>query len=278
MSGSPAPSLKPDLPAGLRPPVVVFCKSHSGSRLLVEMLNRAGVFMGAHASGSGDSWDLAPVIRYLVTRYYPDYGPALAGEDALLSDMLTVAFARHLAGYDPGSRRPWGWKVCEATHAIPVIRTLFPQARYIHLLRDGRDIAFSNHVGPVDAFWRKIYFGRADIDSWRGMALDGPSYRRRPHLFNAQHWLSSASLGHRAFLELGEHCLEMRYEELIRDLPASAARLLGFLELGDRTIDLPPIHVTSMGRFRRQPRRKLREVLALIAPLQRELGYPAGET
>ena len=43
-------------------------------------------------------------------------------------------------------------------------------------------------------------------------------------------------------------------------------------------INLPPIHVTSMGRFRRQPKRKLREVLALIAPLQRELGYSTAET
>ena len=266
------------LPAGLAPPVVVFCKSHSGSRLLVDMLCRAGVFMGAHASGSGDSWDLAPLIRYLVTRYHPDYAPVLASEDALLPDMMKVAFARHLEGYDPQSRQPWGWKVCETTYVLPVIRALFPEARYIHILRDGRDIAFSNHIGPVDAFWRKIYFGHADIESWRGMTLDGPGYRRSPHLFNAQHWLSSASLGHRAALELGPDCLELRYEELIQDLRGSADRLLAFLELSDTAIDLPPIHVTSMGRFRRQPKRKLREVLGLIAPLQRELGYPTGET
>jgi sulfotransferase family protein len=266
------------LPAGLVPPVVVFCKSHSGSRLLVDMLSRAGVFMGAHASGSGDSWDLAPLIRYLVTRYHPNYAAVLAGEDALLPDMIKAGFARHLEGYDPQSQRPWGWKICETTYVILVVRALFPQARYIHLLRDGRDIAFSNHIGPVDAFWRKIYFGRADIESWRGMALDGPGYRRRPHLFNAQHWLSSASLGHRAALELGPQCLELRYEELIQDPGASMARLLTFLELGDRAIDLPPIHMTSMGRFRREPKRKLREVLALITPLQRELGYPADET
>ena len=265
------------LPAGLAPPVVVFCKSHSGSRLLVDMLSRAGVFMGAHVSGSGDSWDLAPLIRYLVTRYYPDYAPVLAGEDALLPDMVNAAFSRHLEGHDPRSQRRWGWKVCETTYAIPVVRALFPQARYIHLLRDGRDIAFSNHVGPVDTFWRKIYFGRADIESWRGMTLDGPGYRRRPYLFNAQHWISSASLGHRAALELGGQCLELRYEELIQDLRASAERLLAFLELSDTAIDLPPIHVTSMGRYRRQPRRQLREVLALIAPFQQELGYPTGE-
>ncbi|HYV88897.1 MAG TPA: sulfotransferase [Candidatus Polarisedimenticolia bacterium] len=266
------------LPRDLSPPIVVFCKSHSGSRLLVEMLQRAGIFMGAHCSGSGDSWDLAPLLRYLVIRHYPDYRAALAGGDELLAPMIAAAFARHLDGYDRKDAPPWGWKLCESAYAMPVISALFPQARYIHLLRDGRDVAFSNHTGPVDAYWRKIFFGHADIESWHGMSLNGSGYRRRPHLFNAQHWLSSVSLGHRTALELGARCLELRYEDLIQDPRASAARLFAFLGLGNREITPPPIHLSSAGRFRRQPLRKVREVLGLIAPLQQALGYPASET
>ena len=78
--------------------------------------------------------------------------------------------------------------------------------------------------------------------------------------------------------ELGAQCLELRYEDLIQNPHASAARLFTFLGLGDRTISLPAVHPDSMGKFRHQPRRKLREVLALIEPLQRALGYPISET
>jgi hypothetical protein len=40
---------------------------------------------------------------------------------------------------------------------------------------------------------------------------------------------------------------------------------------------LPAIHANSIGKFRRQPRRKIRAVLRLIAPLQAELGYPVAD-
>ena len=114
-------------PDDLSPPIVVFCKSHSGSRLLVEILQRAGVFMGAHCSASGDSWDIAPLLRYLIIRHYPDYRSALTGEDELVAPMIATAFARHLEGYDRNGGRAWGWKLCETTYAMPIIRALFPQ-------------------------------------------------------------------------------------------------------------------------------------------------------
>ena len=60
--------------------------------------------------------------------------------------------------------------------------------RVIHLVRDGRDVAFSDHRGPDNAFWRRIHFDTDRIATWRGLRLTGPAYRRRPHLYNAAHW------------------------------------------------------------------------------------------
>src|ERR1700747_1024709 len=93
------PSWSPPLPCRHRATIVVFCKSHSGSRLIVRLLEAAGVFMGANQNTSGDSWDLLPVIRSLVTRHSPDYAGVLRGEDGLLEDMVEAALCRHLAGY-----------------------------------------------------------------------------------------------------------------------------------------------------------------------------------
>lgn len=272
--GGPEPALSVNL-AVYPPPIVVFCKSHSGSRLLVKLLEAAGVFMGAHRNESGDSWDLLPLLRYLVSRHYPAYETAIAGRDPILMPMAETAFRRHLHGYPAMEGQPWGWKLCETTFALPLVRRLFPSARYIHLLRDGRDVAFSHHVGPTDAFWRKIYFGRADIESWRGMALTGPSYRRAPHLFNAQHWLSSAGLGHREAQGLGSQCLELRYEDICLHPAIALRRLFEFIGRSAEPASLPPIYTTSVGKFRRQPRRHRQAVLSLIAPLQEALGYPA---
>ena len=40
----------------------------------------------------------------------------------------------------------WGWKFPETYLIAPYVAATFPQARYVHLLRDGRDIAFKRHL------------------------------------------------------------------------------------------------------------------------------------
>jgi hypothetical protein len=258
-------------------PIVIFCKSHSGSRLLVRLMEAAGIFMGAHQNLSGDSWDILPIVRYLVMRYYPEYAGVLRGEDPLLADMMEAALLRHLAGYDPAEGRRWGWKLCETTFILPVVARLFPNAQFIHLIRDGRDVAFSNHTGATDVFWRKVIFDRADIQQWEGLPLTGEGYRRQPHLFNAQHWANSVRVGHDAATGFGQRCLELRYEDLCLNLEASTARLSDFLGLDSVPAALPTAHSDSVGKFRRQLPRNRRSVIELIAPMQAVLGYPVGE-
>ena len=264
------------------PPVVVFNKSHSGSRLLAELLEAAGVFMGAEQNDSRDALPLLEVVDALVRRYYPDYGPLWDAEhapDPALVPLVRAAFARHLGGHEPG--KPWGWKLCETVYALPVIDGLFPGARFVHLVRDGRDVAFCDHKGPTDAFWRKVYFDTERMRTWRGMPLDPGWYRRRPHTFNAQHWVSSVRVGRAYGAMLRERCLEVRYEDLCRDFAATAARVLRFVgaPAADEAIERlgPSVRATSIGKHRLQAKRALAEVVEIEKPLLLALGYLASD-
>jgi LPS sulfotransferase NodH len=210
------------------PPVVVFNKSHSGSRLLARLLARSGVFMGAELNESEDAVPILPIVQRLVVDHYPDYRPLLASGDAALEAAILEAFATHLRGF-PGGR--WGWKLCETTYILPVLHAIFPEARYVHLIRDGRDVAFSDHVWPRSPFWKKVYFDTADIRSWRGMPLASIPYKLLAPLYNARHWVNSVTVGRRAGLAMGSRYLEIRYEDLVADFPGAAARLLGALDL-----------------------------------------------
>jgi hypothetical protein len=267
------------LVARLPPPIVLFNKSHSGSRLAAKLLATAGVFMGAHQNRTRDALDMLPLVHYLVLRHYPDYGPALAGADPLLADVLRAAIERHLEGYDPAEGRRWGWKLCETSFILPVVAACFPTACFVHLLRDGRDVAFSDHTGPTDPFWRKLFFGTADIERWRGMRLTGSAYRRQPHLFNAQHWIASVSAARGYGQALGEHYYELRYEALCAAPEPTAQALFDFLGLGSARPALAAlgetVHSRSLVKFARAPAAARRAVLDLIRPLQIELGYPA---
>ncbi len=250
-------------------------------------LEGQGIFMGAECNASGDALPLLPVLEACVLRYYPDYGKLWEAEGAgpaALAAATAEAFERHLAGYDPNAGRPWGWKLCESLYALPYFACLFPQARVIHIVRDGRDVAWSNHVAPEREFWRKVYFNTARIQHWRGLALTETGYQRASHLFNALHWVNSVEQGRAYGSMLGERYREVRYEALCADLAGTMKGLMDWLGLGLEPSALEQlaktIHGHSIGKHRRKPWRQARAVLRLVEPTLASLGYlaprPAG--
>jgi len=259
-------------------PIVVFNKSHSGSRLLAELLEESGIFMGAHQNGSKDSLDLLKLVEYLVTRHYPDYAPLwdmrFDGEAELLS-LIREVFASHLSGFDRRGR--WGWKLCETAYILPVLDFLFPDAKYIHLIRDGRDVAFSDHRAPNRPFWKKIYFNTDRISAWRGLRFHSRDYAKRSHIYNAMHWVNSVMVGRFYGAMLRERYLEVRYEDLCGDFEMTARRVLEFAggEKAGAAIEKvrPLVHQASMHKHRKQPKEMVREVVEIAKPQLLALGY-----
>jgi hypothetical protein len=264
-------------------PIVVFNKSHSGSRLLAELLASAGIFMGAHVNASWDSLDVLELVEYLVRGHYPDYGPLwqspLAGAPA--AAVAARVFERHLEGVDR-TGTPWGWKLCETAYALPVIDYCFPAARYIHLLRDGRDVAFCDHRAADDPFWKKVYFNTDRITTYRGMRLTPQAYRRRSPIFNAVHWVNSVTTGRACGAMLRERYLEVRYEDLCLDFPATARRVLAFAGVSDPEPAIramaPRVRRSSVAKHRTQPAALQRQVLSIVKPLLLSLGYLEHDT
>ena len=263
-----------DLPG----PVVIFNKSHSGSRLLAELVEEAGVFMGAHQNESRDSLDLVPLVEHLVSGYYPDYSALWDGRadgDPALAGIVREAFLRHLEGHPANG--PWGWKLCETGYILPVIDHLFPRARCIHLIRDGRDVAFSDHHAPDKPFWRKIYFDADRIRHWRRLPLTWKAYNRRSYLYNALHWANSVRVGRAYGMMLRERYLEVRYEDLCLDFERTARRVLGFIGAADPAAAVARVRdrvrADRVGKHLDEPRRRLRRVVGLIKPELCAFGY-----
>jgi hypothetical protein len=118
---------------------------------------------------------------------------------------------------------------------IPTLRRLWPNARFVHLIRDGRDVALSV------AAWKKSdrlfaeYRGWPD-DPWTTAAL---------------WWERSLRLGREAAAALPPGSYrEMRYEALVSDPQGECRALCGFLGL---EFD-PAMLRFHEGRTRRHPR------------------------
>lgn len=267
--------------APLGPPVIVFNASHSGSRLLALMLKRVGVFMGSNLNESFDSLDLSDLVRYIVERHAPDFSGLFNSGDAGLPFRAQAAFDAHLADWPTGQR--WGWKLPETGHVLPVMSRLFPQARCVHLVRDGRDVAFSPFLAPKAPYWRKIYFNDDRIGSWRGHAMSQRAYRAHGHVFNAARWVNSVTLGRAHGAMLGERYLEIRYEALVADPVGELARLAEFLgvDAPSPALACADVRSQSVGKWRRRPAREIEEVRAVLEPTLAAFGYdwetgPAG--
>src|SRR6185312_2582388 len=258
--------------APLGAPVIVFNASHSGSRLLAQMLKRLGVFMGSNLNDSEDSLDLFDLVRYIVERHAPDYTGLFRHGDAALSFRAEAAIRAHLADRPAGQR--WGWKLPETTHVLPVMSRLFPTARCIHLVRDGRDVAFSPFLAPKAPFWRKIYFNDDRIGSWRGHAMSQRAYRAHGHVFNAARWVNSVTLGRAYGAMLGGGYLEVRYEALVANPAAELARVAEFLGVDPPTgTTHGDVRLQSVGKWRRHPARHIAETRAVLEPTLGAFGY-----
>jgi Sulfotransferase family len=88
---------------------------------------------------------------------------------------------------------------------IPEIAALFPEARFVHIVRDGRDVALSylsKNFGPSDV--------RSAADVWRTRVERGRA--------------DGTKIGERRYAEL-------RYEDLLKDPEAELRRICAFLEL-----------------------------------------------
>jgi hypothetical protein len=264
----------------LPPPVVIFNKSHSGSRLLAELVRLGGIYMGAHQNESGDSEDILELVEYVVEHHYPDFKGLWRKDersDSELSAMIARVFRNHL---DNSEAPRWGWKLCETAYVLPLIDYLFPRALYLHLIRDGRDVAFTDHVAPFNRFWQKVYTDSAGMRYWRGLwfgRISKLAYRIDPLPYNVQHWINSVTVGRRFGAMLRDRYMETRYEDLCLRFEEEAPRILSFIDAPDRIKAVetlrPSIAVDAVGKFRRRPPWQRWRAERLAAPLLIELGY-----
>jgi hypothetical protein len=234
-----------------RAPVVIGATGGSGTRVIHGVLEKAGLFMGAKAklNHAGDAMDVEPMLDAFIN-------PILSATNSLdyvasaLPTALATAALRDLAlGVDrflrdmPNGDMPWGWKNPRSMYVLPLIRELFSDIRFIHLIRDGRDMATSDNQNQPRKHFEALF----------GHALEESDPLGSIQLWAAAN-LAIANWGER---HLGSQYLCVRFEDLCANPVAGVTRILnfaGFEEIADQSIrDIAEEFVTppaSLGRWR----------------------------
>lgn len=200
------------------PPIVIGATGGSGTRALHAALSAAGLYMGERVNGAGDAMDFEPFLDdvinpILATTRSPDYRL-----DDLPSDVrrqwirrLTGIVRIHAASTQ-SMETGWGWKNPRSMYVLPLIAAVVPDFRFVHLVRDGRDMALSSNQNQT----RKHF-----------EALFGEPVQEQPQRAAIRLWARAnnavADWGER---ELGPRYLRVRFEDLCSDPETTMERIL----------------------------------------------------
>lgn len=248
-------------------PVVLMGRGHSGTRVLAYAVQALGVNLGftdRMASGDPEDKRFRRGLAKLARRW--DVGDVPPEHELRPFRKLVYQWHERLAPRDA-----WGWKYPETYLMAPHVHAVFPRARYLHIVRDGRDLAFKRHRthDPETELGRRVL---AKIG-----AADEPGYIRA-----AISWAYQVELftDFKERMLPRERVLDLTFEELCADpvgatrrvaaflllpMPDSAARFLQGFTNPDKIAD---------HRIRKSER--IRAVEERIGPTLRRFGYEPG--
>jgi Sulfotransferase family len=264
-------------------PLIIGATGGSGTRVLARLARHAGYNLGRHLNDADDAlafrtfhdrWInrfIAAQDRSVTGRISPgrhgDPGepmPLSQKEGAQMTADFREAVERHLSRTAAEKETHWGWKAPRSIYLLPFLHAQCPSLRFIHVLRDGRDMAFSKNQNQLRKHGGQVL-------SWRERWLNPEAVRSI--LLWARVNIGAAEFGE---TRLQEAYLAVRFEDLCAKPVEMTARIMRFLgvdldaELIARAEIAPP---RSMGRWRRQPSAVVSKLEQAAQTALRKFGY-----
>lgn len=240
-----------------RPPVIIIGMHRSGTSLLTRVLQQNGFFMGRGASRNEEAAFTNAVNAWVfrqasATWDRPESMDELLNDEALRpwlidyiggiirgpASLRFLGLRRGLRGGGlPGQRGPWGWKDPRNTYTLPLWLELFPEARVLHIVRHGVDVAESLRrrrrralEGNVARYRlrRAFYRNSPFAPKRRGF---GPQVRCRTLEGGFGLWRQYVERAGEQTAALGERALTVCYEDLLTRPQEGLERALNFCGL-----------------------------------------------
>ena len=243
----------PKIVTGQSSPVLVVGMHRSGTRLLAEVLDRLGIFMGADQQADGESvtfmllneailhqcgafWSEPMAAHFVLAE--PETVSQLAWGTATMLDRQKANYLGLSSGAvssDPDETRRFGWKDPRNTFTLPVWRHLFPDLKVIHIVRHGVDVAVSlarRHSEALQVATGKTVPGALTVIRDQTLAI--LSSRRGWTLSEAlTMWEQYVEKARLESAELGENVLEICFEELLEQPGRVIADVAKFCDVPD---------------------------------------------
>lgn len=255
------PAAGPVIPADLAAtgPNLVGATGGSGTRVVARMLRSAGMFTGEKLNPYEDAVELGFfsdrwINRYLAAGDQPDDMRAEMEAD------LRAVLADHTTGLVADA--PWGWKEPRSIYLLRFWHETMPSVRFLHFIRDGRDMAFSENQNQLTKHGDAVLdsAGRKGRTSTRSIAL----WARVNEM--------AADYGER---HLGPRYLRVRFEDLCAEPGPTVARMYEFFGLeGDAAAAAAEVRPPdTLGRWQLRRKGVIEELTEAAGPALERFGY-----
>lgn len=241
-------------------PIVIGGSGHSGTRVFSEILTQAGVFTGiTRLTKRASSEDLNMIG--LLNRWVLPY---LSGEMTQVQHArMRQEFGLRLRLFFPMRTMPWGFKNPRTMLILPFLHEMFPEMKFVHVVRDGRDISLGNEFASRNRY-RAAFLTEEEmgLSPEEAMILFWGRSNQRAMEYGRQNMPGSY--------------LQMRWEELCADPVRKTEELLEFASCPARSAQEIARVVRapkSIGRWRTFPERIRRSVHSRGAPWLSMFGY-----
>jgi hypothetical protein len=152
--------------ANTQSPLIVVGMHRSGTTMITRLLEQAGLFMGKEKQGDDEALFFLKINEWLLKSTggdwdNPEYMSHLLNHTdyrTLVTDYIRSALnSRHLVSYLGYIKYlqyrslhtldfPWGWKDPRDSYSLPIWLDIFPNAKVLHIYRNGIDVAQSLRV------------------------------------------------------------------------------------------------------------------------------------
>jgi hypothetical protein len=256
-------------------PIAIGGVGGSGTRLIAQFLIDLGVYMGQNLNEYNDNLLFTVLFKRPqwqqlasaeeVRQYIQLFETCMTGRSLNLFDytLLTSAcFQKRIMPWqesvdraiksiqsrkfiDSKQHLSWGWKEPNTQIFIEPIAHYFPRLRYIHVMRHGLDMAYSNN--------------RLQLKHWgRHFGVEMPADEHLIPVAQLEYWIRSSQKTIQTGKKLlGDRFYLLNYDRLCLEPVSEITKLLQFLEVDqaeERAIDLSKqvSSSSSMGRYRSQ--------------------------
>lgn len=246
-------------------PIVVMGRGHSGTRVLGWALDKLGLHMGTtDENPAADAQDLrfTETIKEICRRTLHEPARSAPHPRELRRFQKRAAgYMKWLGPLQPG----WGWKFPETYLIGNYVEQTFPKAVYIHMVRDGRDVAFKEHSTDRPGRLGSVLLKHID-------AFELPHHQRA-----ALSWQFQLERFEEFAAGLKAPLLSLKFEDLCNEPIETMKKVCDFLQV-PMTEDchnylLTQVDPARVAQFREQPAQKVQEVEELIYSGLHRWGY-----